>query len=441
MPWPAAPNIKQLQPVHMLYIQLTASLFCICSITMNYVQLRFHSPLQATQRDFVDELIGFREFGRTTETFVDGGLRYFVNEYWTSRQRQSHNLHEISYRACFKAELPRFFVERLTSENDCVYDPFMGRGTTLLEAALLGRRVAGNDINPLSKLLVGPRLNAPSMSAVQKRLKEIDWKAGVIGSDEDLLVFYHPETLKEIVALKRWLLGREFNGNIDDIDRWIRLVAINRLTGHSSGFFSVYTLPPNQAVSIASQRKINEKRRQTPDRRDVPAIILKKSRNLLSDGAPVLPDCPVLNTGPAWNTPALEDESVALIVTSPPFLDIVNYAQDNWLRCWFAGIDASEVRIDAHKTTDDWERFVRKSFVEFARVVKPGGHVAFEVGEVRGGKVLLERHVAAAARGLPFTCLGVMVNDQEFTKTANCWGVSNNSGGTNTNRIVLFKRQ
>ncbi len=327
----------------------------------------------------------------------------------------------------------------MSAPGDVVYDPFMGRGTTLLEAALLGRRVAGNDINPLSEILVRPRLSVPSLAAIQRRLVEIDWQKASVDHDDRLLVFYHPETLKEIVALKHWLLDREISGQLDDVDRWIRLVAINRLTGHSSGFFSVYTLPPNQAVSIVSQRKINEKRNQTPDRRDVPAIILKKSRNLLSDGAPAKTGEPILSTGPAWITPKILDGSIDLIVTSPPFLDIVNYAQDNWLRCWFCGIDAAQVKIDAHKTTEEWERFVRRSFTEFARVMKPGGHVAFEVGEVRGGKVLLERHVVAATKGLPFTCLGVMVNDQEFTKTANCWGVSNNSGGTNTNRIVIFK--
>ncbi len=37
------------------------------------------------------------------------------------------------------------------------------------------------------------------------------------------------------------------------------MVAINRLTGHSPGFFSVYTLPPNQATSVQAQRKINGK--------------------------------------------------------------------------------------------------------------------------------------------------------------------------------------
>ena len=83
---------------------------------------------------------------------------------------------------------------------------------------------------------------------------------------------------------------------------------------------------------------------------------------------------------------------------------------------------------------------MRRCLQEFVRIVRPGSHVAFEVGEVRGGKVLLEQSVVAAARGLPLTLIGVMVNDQAFTKTANCWGVSNNLRGTNTNRIVVFRR-
>jgi hypothetical protein len=132
---------------------------------------------------------------------------------------------------------------------------------------------------------------------------------------------------------------------------------------------------------------------------------------------------------------------VDLIVTSPPFLDVVDYPGDNWLRCWFAGIDPANVRIDKHKDIPSWEGFVRRGFQEFARVVRPGGFIAFEVGEVRGGSVLLERHVAAAIEGLPFSVLGVMVNQQDFTKTANCWGVGNNRGGTNTNRIVMAVRQ
>ena len=72
---------------------------------------------------------------------------------------------------------------------------------------------------------------------------------------------------------------------------------------------------------------------------------------------------------------------------------------------------------------------VRETLVELARVVQPSGYVAFEVGEVRNGKVLLQRLVWDAADGLPFDRLFVMVNQQEFTKTANCWGIETTKRG------------
>jgi hypothetical protein len=128
------------------------------------------------------------------------------------------------------------------------------------------------------------------------------------------------------------------------------------------------------------------------------------------------------------------------VVTSPPFLDIVQYAEDNWLRCWFAGIDVGRVAIARHRGIAEWTAMVRDALAELARVVRPGGHVAFEVGEVRGGRVLLEKLVWQAAEGLPYERLAVLVNQQSFTKTSNCWGIGNNARGTNSNRIVLLRR-
>ena len=388
---------------------------------------------------FVDALRRFSFDGAPTAGFEQAGLRYFVNAFWTAEQRRGHSLHEISYRACFKAQLPGFFIERLTQAGDRVFDPFSGRGTTAVEAALLGRTPAANDVNPLSAMLCAPRLDPPSAGAVRARLAGIDLsRAASEPNEADLLAFYHPDTLRQIVALRSWLLRRD---GLDPIDAWIRMVALNRLTGHSAGFFSVYTMPPNQAVSAASQRKINQARSQLPPPRDVRAIILKKTLSLLADGSPPPHPPAILLTGGAERTPGLADASVDLIVTSPPFLDVVDYEGDNWLRCWFAGIDPAQVRIDRHGDVAAWQGFVRRGFEEFARVVRPGGFVAFEVGEVRGGKVLLERHVASAIEGLPFDVLGVMVNQQRFTKTANCWGVDNNRGGTNSNRIVMAARR
>ncbi len=393
----------------------------------------------------MEVLRALRDFtltGTATQEVVHDGLTYLLNEYWTAGQRQAHSIHEVSYRACFKPQLPEFLIARLTAPGETVYDPFSGRGTTAVQAALMGRCPAANDINPLSEMLVRPRLTPPGLESLAERLAALDLSAAPAAApDDDLLAFYHPATLGQLRQLRHYLLTRQDAGLLDGVDAWLRMVALNRLTGHSPGFFSVYSLPPNQAVSLVSQRRINAARAQVPPLRDVAALILRKSARLLADGPPPPHPPALLMTGPADATPALADASVALIVTSPPFLDVVDYEGDNWLRCWFAGIDARAVRLDRHRGIAAWEAFVRRGFTEFARIVRPGGFVAFEVGEVRGGKLLLERHVVAAIDGLPFDVLGVMVNRQSFTKTANCWGVGNNARGTNTNRIVLARRR
>lgn len=411
----------------------------------------FQTDLFAPPRQAIEEeLASFKEFQTETAvgvTDVDGvSVRTFVNEFWTARQRAASSLHEVSYRACFKPQLPRFFIERLSREGEAIYDPFMGRGTTCLEAALLRRVPYGCDINPLSRILLEPRLAPPALPAVAKRLGEIDLTRAT-DVRADLSVFYHPATLTAICALREYLMAREQSGEIDEIDRWIRMVAINRLTGHSPGFFSVYTLPPNQAASIRSQERINGRREQTPPLRDVSALILRKSRQLLKDFEANAASSLVsvfsgrrLLTGPARATPALEDDSVALAVTSPPFLDVVNYAGDNWLRLWFAGIEATSLKITMARTVTAWEEEMEAVFKELMRVLRPGGHVAFEVGEVRSGTVRLEESVVRAAGRAGLVARLILINAQEFTKTANCWGVTNGSKGTNTNRVVLLRK-
>ncbi len=396
-----------------------------------------------TERARGHEILGalrrFDAFGAQTQVFEELGLTYYVNEYWTSAQRSAHSLHEVSYRACFKPQLPAFFIERLTSAGEMVFDPFMGRGTTPLEAVLMGRRAGGSDINPLSIMLTRPRLRPPSIEAIAARLAAAPLAGDV--EREDLLAFFHPDTLRQICALRAWLMARaQTQGPPDPVDDWIRMVALNRLTGHSPGFFSVYTLPPNQAVSVKAQLKINARRGQAPPRRDIAGLILKKSRALLLDGAPPKTQAPQLAVANATRLDQLADASVDLIVTSPPFLDVVDYRADNWLRNWFAGVDASTIDISQLRSLDAWAEITRAVFTELARVVRPGGHVAYEVGEVRGGGVLLERLVWQAMEGLPFARLCVMVNRQSFTKTSNCWGVANNSKGVNSNRVILAQR-
>lgn len=373
----------------------------------------------------------------------------FTNSFWTAKQRQSNRLHEIAYRACFKAELPNFFIHKLSSPGDIVYDPFSGRGTTVLEAALLGRNIISNDANPLNEILCKPRLFLPDLKELEQRLHEILDPPLNAGYKPQFDMFYHEHTEKEIFKLKSHYLARQSEGKLDDLDRWIQMVATNRLTGHSSGFFSIYTLPPNQAISPERQQKINRDRNQEPDYRNTLEIILKKSAILISQIdnalkqrlAQIGASSKFLNCDAA-ETHAILDNTVQLTVTSPPFLDVVQYASDNWLRCWFSGINEDEVakKITMARTEEAWAEMVGRVMKELYRITKPGGYVAFEVGEVRKGKIRLENSVIPAGQQAGFTTEALMINQQSFTKTANIWGIKNNNKGTNTNRIAVFKK-
>ncbi|MGA1872839.1 MAG: DNA methyltransferase, partial [Thermoplasmatota archaeon] len=149
-----------------------------------------------------------------SETFDAAGLSIerFVNEFWTSKQRRGSSLHEISYRACFKPQLPRFFIERFSKKGDTVLDPFSGRGTTIIEAALLGRNVISNDVNPLSTILCRPRLEPPTLREVKGRLSSIDLSGENVEEGTDLSMFYHPRTLSHLVSLRNHLLDARRTG-------------------------------------------------------------------------------------------------------------------------------------------------------------------------------------------------------------------------------------
>ncbi len=393
--------------------------------------------------------------GNTTKTAcetisINGvSLPKYTNEFWTAKQRQANGLHEVSYRACFKPQLPKFFIENLSQKGDFIYDPFLGRGTTAIEAALLGRNIIGNDINPLSQIFTEARLQIPNLDELKAYLNEINLDKA-IDTNYDLNMFFEEKTLKELCNLRAFILEKESQQGLNKYDKWIRMVATNRLTGHSKGFFSVYTMPPNQAVSRARQIKINDKKQQKPEYKDVKEIILKKSKSLLRNinqqyikNLESASNEAVFLNNDASKTKNIPDNIVSLTVTSPPFLDVIQYAKDNWMRAWFNGIDYNEVEknMTMSKKIEDWCDKMQSVFYELYRITKPGGHVAFEVGEVRNGKIRLDEYVVPLGIKANFKPICILINEQDFTKTANIWGVNNNSKGTNSNRIVLFKKE
>lgn len=372
----------------------------------------------------------------------NGNYHRYTGEFWTSRQRQANALHEIAYRACFKPQLPAFFIERLTEPGDAVYDPFSGRGTTALESVLRKRSAVANDINPISRILCEGRLVSVTPEQVEQRLQQIGLRKN-LAADLDLSMFFHRDTLQEILSLRDYFMRK--GEDCDDTDKWIRTVATNRLTGHSSGYFSVYTLPPNQSATAESQIKINARYSQTPPYRNTKELILKKTRTLLKNLSQAHREALRQSrvryyTEDARRTPGIEESSLRLTVTSPPFLNVVQYEKDNWLRCWFNNIEVKNLGITAPSGIRIWEDFIGEVLAELYRITAPEGWVAFEVGEVNKGKRELENSIVPLGEKNGLRCRGILINRQNFTKTANIWGVDNNKKGTNSNRIAVFQK-
>ena len=225
------------------------------------------------------------------------------------------------------------------------------------------------------------------------------------------------------------------------------MVAVNRLTGHSPGFFSVYTLPPNQAASVTAQRRSTPTGIRAPGYRNVTRLILRKSRSLLADATP-RNRCARQRPQPV----STADRSGGHDARAFLVAQLTSWSLRR--RSWMSSItpattgcaagsagrrrreadDARESRGlgDGH----DWHVFPELTGCS------PGGHVAFEVGEVRGGTVRLEESVVpGAAFGPDSNPVLIMINSQSFTNTSHCWRVSNHTKGTNTNRVTVFQKR
>lgn len=371
------------------------------------------------------------------------------DEFWTARQRQMHSLHYTnSYRASFKPELPDFFIRRYTNPGETVADPFGGRGTTILQASLLNRKGLSNDVNPLSERLAYPKIHPVTVEEICDRLEEIDLSQPVdLSREEDMSMFYHEDTYKELINLRNYLRTHR-----TEVDRFIEMITLSRLHGHSNGFFSAYSFPQISIPKI-NQAKINKTRGVEPDYREVKSRIIKKAKTALKSGN--IKDIrhwanyQRLTTGDSRDLKGWEDESVHLVVTSPPFLNQVDYVQDTWIETWFCDIPREEIEGKIVQTPDleAWTNFISDTLAELHRVVVPGGVVAMEVGEVRykGNLLNLDEIIAnltcSKAHNLgQFKVQEILVQSQQFTKLANCFKVANNKLGTNTNRIVLMEK-
>lgn len=78
---------------------------------------------------------------------------------WSFPNRGDWAVHSGDYRGNWPPQIPRNLIDRYTTKGDLVVDAFVGGGTTLIEAWLLGRRSIGTDISKTSLQVCSSKLD------------------------------------------------------------------------------------------------------------------------------------------------------------------------------------------------------------------------------------------------------------------------------------------
>lgn len=256
-----------------------------------------------------------------------------------------HRFHSI---CPYFAMFPEAFVaEHLRASEDgdyagVVFDPFCGRGTTMLEALLWGRDAAGCDVNPVAVCVSGAKCDPPTLDSVEDRIEELrqncqepddrGWQGEL---EEFFSLCFHADTMTQVRYLRselEWRSCRE--------DRFIAAVCLGALHGESHRSLNYFGNRLPRTISTKPDYSVRWwlRRQSEAPRRDVFEIVERVARYRFGSqppsGSGKVREADA--RGAALAFPELEGR-VTDVITSPPYLDTTNYREDQWLRLWFLG--------------------------------------------------------------------------------------------------------
>lgn len=352
-------------------------------------------------------------------------------EHWDNKQRNSHSIQQTPYFAAFQPTLAQFFIQEYTTKNQLVFDPFSGRGTTAIEASLLGRHGIWRERNLYGRCLILGK-NAAAKVAYQRLAKAIE--VGVTMRVEKweidrwiaqgLHEFFHLSVIKQLISLRKHV------ETLDPYTRdFIKMLVCITMTGHSPGYLSVRTMPPNQQIKSERQAVLNKRAEDRPRPKNVADLLIRRAQRLIQDGLPPKPVYELSNKTP----------KIDLLLTSPPFLDVVDYNEINWIRIfWLQEGREKQESLIYEKSVEAWKQAMFKEMQLWKNYLSPEATVCIEAGKVRKQKIDLIDEILKLAPKAGYTPVRLYIQNTEHTRTARCWGVQKDQG-TTTQQVAVFK--
>lgn len=300
----------------------------------------------------------------------------------------THGLHRYSGK--FIPQIAARAIQLLSDPGDLVLDPYCGSGTTLLEAALLHRRAIGVDLNPLAIVIAKSKVTPIAETALHdawRLLREAveACASGQQGSlfglssfQRDMLQKASLDARASNPRFKKWfqahvladllVLRNAIDCIAEESARPLALVAFSEILRRSSNAHSGY---PN----VMFDRDAPHRARPGPALLAAFAQAVEMVSSLVeADG---LWDAVQVLLGDARALP-VKDETVDAVVTHPPYIGSVPYAEYGALSLMWLGIDPKDLdarltggRRQGKDVVDRFREDYGKMISECHRVLKP----------------------------------------------------------------------
>ncbi|MCW8196873.1 DNA methylase [Verminephrobacter aporrectodeae subsp. tuberculatae] len=299
-----------------------------------------------------------------------------------------HRFHAI---CPYFAMFPEAFVEKHLAASHfdgVVFDPFCGRGTTVFQALLDGRKAAGCDLHPVAVCITSAKCNPPDRNKVLARINALQAlmtkkPPPAPGGDmaEFFSVCFHVDTYDALRFLRKNLDWR--NNGTDGFIAALCLGALHGESHRSPNYFS-NRMPRTISTKPAYSVRWWHKHGYVAPQRDVFDILRNMTdfrfRTPAPDGRGEIVESDARKAKTVF--PHLQGK-VTDIITSPPYLDTTNYQEDQWLRLWFLGEDAksSYARGDGrHYNKVLYWHFLKEAWEGVAPLLAPQARIVVRIG-------------------------------------------------------------
>ncbi len=307
---------------------------------------------------------------------------------------KNHRLHALCpYFAMFPPSFVRENLLAHTKPGDVVLDGFSGRGTTLLESLLNDRDAIACDINPVAYCISAAKAKPFRLTRLLREIDSLETAykrsshSGLEKQRRELTQFFrrafYAETLRQIVFLRARLNWR---GNL--LHRFLSALILGHLHGEmnrSQNYLSnqmPHSISPKPEYSL----KYWHERNLWSPRRDVFSLLRQRAEYRLSEGFASRKSraalCDVRQIAKRFKSYA---NRVEIVITSPPYLDVTNFEEDQWLRLWFLGgrpyptynLVSSD---DRHTSTKEYWEFLAAAWLGIRPLLKPAAKVICRIG-------------------------------------------------------------